>query len=120
MFLFRPLAYAVCAALLPTITQATPFDGIYKPAGTDYWSCDAERIGEDRHAVAIQGDKLFGVENTCTLSKATPVREMNAELYDAKCNAEGTTYAYRVMLMGHANGVYVIEDGFASEWIACP
>ncbi len=73
-----------------------------------------------RGDVAIQGDKLFGVENTCTLSKATPVREMNAELYDAKCNAEGTTYAYRVMLMGHANGVYVIEDGFASEWIACP
>ncbi|SFK92362.1 hypothetical protein [Shimia haliotis] len=120
MYFLRPLTAVTLAALLPAAAFATSFDGLYKPAGTDYWTCDPERIGEDRHAVAIQGDKLFGVENTCTLTNAVPVREMNATLYDAKCAAEGATYAYRIILMRHANGVYVIEDGFASEWLNCP
>lgn len=120
MFAFRPLTAAAFVALLPALAHTTPYDGLYKPADSDYWTCDPERVGEDRHALAIEGDKLYGVENTCTLTNAVPVREMNATLYDAKCSAEGSTYAYRLILMRHANGVFVIEDGFAAEWLNCP
>lgn len=120
MCVLRHLTFTALLSLSATTIDATPYDGLYRPANDDHWTCNPDRIGEERQAVAIEGDKLFGVENTCTLSGATPVRDMNAVLYDAKCEAEGATYIYRLMLMHHANGVWVIDDGFASEWISCP
>lgn len=106
------------AALLGTSAAAGPFDGTYQPAGYQ-WSCRSDQIGMDGGALSIQGDVLRGVENYCRLTRPTPVRDMNAVLYDAVCSAEGSQYSERVMLMRHRNGVYVMRDGSVADWRPC-
>ena len=62
---------------------------------------------------------LEGVESSCKLTKPTKVRGMDAVLYDAICSSEGEQYSYRVMLMRRDNGIYVVQNGYASEWRSC-
>lgn len=109
---------AACVALIAAPAFTGPFDGIYQPAGYQ-WSCRSEQIGMDSGALAIQGDVLRGVENYCRLTRPTPVRDMNAVLYDAVCSAEGSQYSERVMLMRHPHGVYVMRDGSVADWRRC-
>ena len=104
---------------LPALANATPYEGVFRPNYDFAESWDCTSIGMDGGAVAIEGDKLHGVENTCTLTDPVEVRGMNATLYDAECAAEGETAAERVMLMAHEYGIYVIRNGFVSDWLRC-
>lgn len=96
-------------------SSAGPFDGTYQFEG---WSC--ANIGEDGGALAIQDNMFFGVENTCELTNPTPVRDMDAILYDAKCAGEGETYSQRLMIMRTSDGVAIIQDGWVSDVKSCP
>lgn len=96
---------------------ATPFDGIYRPAGMDWWSC--QDVGMDGGAVAVRNNVLYGVESYCELTNPTNVRGISAVLYDAVCAAEGSEYSYRVMLMTHPEGIFVVQDGFVADWRQC-
>ena len=112
----------LCVTLLAAATPvlATPYDGVFRPnyAWAEGWDCQS--IGMDGGAVAIQGDQLLGVENSCTLTDPVEVRGMEATLYDAECSGEGTTYTERLMLMSSGDGgVVVIRNGWASEWARC-
>lgn len=114
-----PLAAVLLAAAWgPIAANATPYDGLYQPQGSN-WSCARAEIGMDGGALAIEGERLDGVENACTLADPVPVLGMDATLYDRRCSAEGTTYRDRVMLMRTERGVYVITDGFAALWERC-
>lgn len=112
-------AVLLLAALAPGLALATPFDGLYRPNHdfAERWDCRS--VGRDGGALAIEGDRLIGVENSCRLTAPVEVRDMNAVLYDADCTAEGESYAERVMLMAHDFGVYVIRDGLVLDWLAC-
>ena len=52
-------------ALTGTTATATDYDGIYRPniAAAANWNC--RNLGMDGGALAIQGDRFIGVENTC-------------------------------------------------------
>ncbi|MGR3636895.1 MAG: hypothetical protein ACU0BK_13370 [Shimia sp.] len=112
-------ALAFGVGLSPALSNASPYDGVFSPAGEGNWSCDPEQIGMDGGALAVMQGQMRGVENSCNLTNPTSVRGMNAMLFDAQCSSEGETYSYRVMLMSHANGIYVIQDGYAAEWRYC-
>ncbi len=114
----------LCFALIATTSAAfaTPYEGVYRPASAaaQTWTCRSVDVGMDGGAVAIQGDRLRGVENNCLLTNPVDVRGMSATLYDAECSGEGETYTERLMLMkGYDGGVVVIRDGWASDWARC-
>ena len=112
----------LCVSLLALATPAlaTPYEGVFRPnyAWASGWNC--RDVGMDGGAVAIQGDRMIGVENACRLTNPVAVRGMNATLYDAECSGEGESYSERIMLMLSGEGnVVVIRDGWASEWARC-
>lgn len=107
------------ACTLPLPLAATPYDGVFRPNFDFAESWDCSTLGAEGGAVAVEGDKLIGVENTCTLTDPVEVRGMKATLYDAACAGEGETARERVMLMAHDYGIYVIRDGFVSDWLRC-
>ncbi|MFT6605777.1 MAG: hypothetical protein ACJA2X_000953 [Halocynthiibacter sp.] len=112
-----------CAALIASTSMAyaTPFDGLYAPAGSyDSWSCKPSEIGAELGAVGVVNGHLEGVENSCELTEPTNIRGLDAIIYDAICFAEGEQYTHRVILMRHDSGIYVIQDGYSAEWRSCP
>jgi len=113
------LAVFALAALAPALCLATPYDGLYRPNYDVAAAWDCERIGVDGGALAIEDDKLMGVETTCTLSDPVEVRDMDGVLYDASCSSEGEAYGQRIMLLAHEFGVYVIRDGVVLDWLRC-
>jgi hypothetical protein len=114
----KKILMALGLALAATPLVAGPFDGLYQPAGMN-WSCRADQVGMDGGALSIRNNELRGVENFCRLTRPTPVRDMNAVLYDAVCSAEGTQYSERVMILRHSRGVHIIRDGWVSDWRYC-
>jgi hypothetical protein len=105
---------------LSSSALAGPFDGLYRPnfEWAQNWNCTS--VGMDGGAVAVWDDRLLGVENSCDLTGPVDVNGMSAVLYDAVCTGEGETYSYRVMLMKHASGIYVVSDGQVADWVRCP
>ena len=114
---------AIFAATLGTTHTAQAddgFDGLYRPAGPGFsnWTCNT--IGLDGGAFSIQGQQLVMVERWCELNAATPVREMDAILYDATCFSEGDRSTERLMLMRRAEGgVYLVRNGTVVAWDVC-
>jgi hypothetical protein len=106
-------------ALFPSLALATPYDGLYRPNYDFAASWDCTSVGMEGGALAIEGDRLIGVESACELGAPVEVRGMNAVLYDATCEGEGEAYEERVMLMAHDFGVYVIRDGIVADWLSC-
>ncbi|SMH57977.1 hypothetical protein [Maritimibacter sp. HL-12] len=106
-------------AIAPGLAFATPYDGLYRPNYDFAATWDCTDVGMEGGALAIEGDRLFGVENICELAEPVELRGMNAVLYDATCDGEGTRYEERVMLMAHDFGVYVIRDGQVADWLSC-
>ena len=109
----------VLACVLPSVAAAGPFDGLYRPNYDWALAWDCESVGVDGGALAVEGDTLRAVENTCTLTEPVEIRDMEAVLYDAACLGEGGASEGRIMLMSHDFGLYVIRDGFVLDWIAC-
>ena len=109
---------AIMAAVLAAGADATPFDGLYRPAFGG-WSCERSQLGMVGGALGIVDEAIHGVENTCRLSNAVPVRDMDAVLYDERCEGEGSASAGRVMLMRSADGVLIVRDGTVTSWLNC-
>ena len=105
-------------ALAAAQAAATPFDGLYRP-GIGGWSCERDQLGMIGGSLGILDDAIHGLENTCRLSNPTPVRDMDAILYDESCAGEGMTSAGRVMLMRSPDGVFIVNDGSVTEWLRC-
>lgn len=105
---------------VPAALADDGFDGLYRPAGPGFanWTCDT--IGLDGGAFSIQGQQVVMVERWCELNAATPVRDMDAVLYDATCFSEGETSTERVMLMRRdEGGVYLVRNGSLVAWDIC-
>lgn len=115
----RALMAGLSIALAATAAAAGPYDGVYRP-NYDFaagWNC--RDIGMDGGAVAVRDGVLYGIENACQLTNPTQVRGMAATLYDAVCSGEGESYSYRVMLMRTDEGILMIQEGFAADWLRC-
>ncbi|GGD32267.1 hypothetical protein [Sinisalibacter lacisalsi] len=115
----RLATLALALALAPSLAVATPYDGLYRPNYDFAAAWDCATVGVEGGALAIEGTRLIGVENTCELGDPVEVRGMNAVLYDATCEGEGEAYDERVMLMAHDFGVYVIRDAMVVDWLSC-
>ena len=74
----------------------------------------------DGGALQIKDGQFFGVENTCDLTNPTPVRDMNATLFDMICSAEGESYSERILIAHTENGVVTLSsDGYANQLTRC-
>lgn len=94
--------------------------GLYYPAGQGTWDCIT--VGMDGGAVAVQGTRLQGVENTCEMGNAFAVPGLDAMTFDLSCVGEGTSYdGGRVLLMPlQDGGLAILRNGFVSTWMRCP
>ncbi len=101
------------------VANATPYDGLYRPDAQWAETWDCKTIGLDGGAMSIAGDIYTSVENQCTLTKPTAIRDMDATLYDAECSAEGDDYFYRLMILETDTGVTIISNGYAAAWKSC-
>ncbi|OUS33498.1 hypothetical protein A9Q94_19105 [Rhodobacterales bacterium 56_14_T64] len=120
MSLHKIWTNVLALVIIGTSAHAAPFDGLYAPeSGYADWSCNPEEIGMGGGAVAVRDGYLYGVESECELVNPTNVRGMNAVLYDAICTGEGEEYSYRVMMMRQDTGIYLVQDGFVSDWRNC-
>ena len=115
----KSIVFAIFTTLVSSPVAAGPFDGLYHPAHMNSWSCRSDQVGRDGGAIAIQGDVLTSVEGSCRLTNPTVVRDMNAVLYDAACFVEGSEFNYRLMLLGHTQGVYMINNDGVFELERC-
>ena len=110
---------AVLLTLLATTANATPFDGLYRPDATWAEGWDCVSVGSDGGALSIENNTFNGVENTCTLSNPTPVRGMDAILYDAECSGEGMTNKERMMIMRTYSGIAIVRDLSVAPMVSC-
>ena len=110
---------AIFALLAPIQAVAGPFDGLFRPNYDWAESWDCKSVGRDGGAMAIDGEKVWGIDNPCTLSDPVEVRGMSAVLYDLTCAGEGEPYSERAMIMAHPFGVYVVTDGLVLDWLRC-
>ncbi|MFZ7091769.1 hypothetical protein [Primorskyibacter sp. 2E233] len=110
----RWLVLILSLVALPAV--AGPYDGLYKPQGSN-WNC--RDIGQDGGAIAVRGNTFDGVESRCALKNPVAVRGMSATLYDAECSGEGMTYGYRMMLLSSPPGLTVISEGYANYLEPC-
>ena len=113
------MIWAICGLLGPVAAVVGPFDGLYRPNYDWALAWDCKSVGQDGGALAIEGDVLTAIDNSCALSEPVEIRDMHAVLYDADCTGEGGASAGRIMLMTHDFGLYVIRDGFVLDWISC-
>ena len=109
---------AIIAALLAGTAGATPYDGLYHPSFGG-WSCEREQVGVVGGALSIEGDRINGLAYSCRLSGPTPVRDMDAVLYDEQCEGDWEAPPGRVMLMQSEDGVLMIRNSGVTEWLRC-
>jgi hypothetical protein len=107
---------ATTIALIATIANASQFDGKYRL--NQHWDCKI--VGMDGGAIRISGTKFEEVESSCSMTRPTKVRDMDAVLYDLNCSGEGETWSERVMIMKQQNGIAIIRRGSVGEWQLCP
>lgn len=112
------LALALCATtanadILPDV------QGLYRAdrAETD-GICTG--VGYDNASIAIEGNQVFFIETTCTLSDPSKLRDMpEGTLYDATCNGEGSVWYERMMVYQTYDGVVVISRGTVRTYRRC-
>lgn len=120
------------AALALTAAMSVPaaaqdlldrLQGAYLPAGTlpsAEIGCSGP-MGVPGGSIGIEGNRLMGLENACTLRDPVAVRGMDAQLFDTECTGEGMTYdGGRVLLMATPDGLVMLRDGIAVNWHRCP
>jgi len=111
--------FLIMLCTFPVVAHAQNFDGLYHPEGQRGWFCDLQSLGQEGGALGIQDNMLIGVENTCSLTNPVNVRDMDAVLYDLKCEAEGETSQERALIARSDTGVIILRDGFAAKWTLC-
>ena len=110
------MRWALVLALLPFAASANPFDGVYKQNA----NAECGLIGVDGGALEIKDGIFYGVESECRMTRPVNVVDMNATLYDMKCQGEGTEWEARAMFMKPADdGLIMVWDGFAFQYDRC-
>jgi hypothetical protein len=111
------IKFSIIFAFLASPVLAGNYDGTFRPEGALDWTCTGS--GSYGGAIAVRDNTLFDIEIACDLSNATPVRDMNATLYDGQCLGLAGSFRQRVMLMRTNSGIAIIRGGEASEWVRC-
>ncbi|MFK8035568.1 MAG: hypothetical protein AB8B94_15630 [Hyphomicrobiales bacterium] len=107
--------WLLCASLV----SVHAFDGLYYPKDDpEPWNCKAEDIGQYGGSLGVQEDKLYGVENTCTLT--SPRTTVYGLEFIGLCSGEGDEYREIITLLRTPMGLTVTSNGHKSEWLQCP
>ncbi len=112
---------SLAVVLLASAASAAPYEGNYLPLNYYPNAVSCHDAGKPEGLTWIRGDTLRMIEMPCTLSAPTPVRGMEATLYDALCTySDGVTQTGgRVMLMQAPGELWVIWDGYIEHWMRC-
>ena len=104
------------ALAAPLAAQDISFDGVYRqgPAAA------CANTGQDGGSIEIKNNEFFGVESMCRMTRPVNVVDMDATLFDMKCQGEGTEWEARAMFMKAANGgLIMVWNGFAFQYDRC-
>lgn len=92
------------------------FEGTYRPT----IDADCARVGETGGALQIADGVFHGLETECQMTMPTPVRDMDAVLYDMSCSGGGTDWQERALFMNAADGgLIMVWNGFAFHYDRC-
>ena len=108
-------SFAFC--LIPAMTAAGPFDGVYKQTANS----ECALVGVEGGSLKIEESIFYGVEVECRMVRPVDINEMNATIYYMECSGEGTTWTERAIMMNDADGdgIYMIWDGYAFRYDRC-
>ena len=106
-------------ALWAGVAGAADYSGTYGlTAGSD---CSILGMDHPNGTIVISEGVFSGIESSCRMTRPVDVIGMDATLFTFECAGEGLQWDMRVMLMWAAEGgIYVIRDGFAAQYPACP
>lgn len=112
------LGLGICAALLPALAWAGPYDGVYRQVA----NADCSLIGVDRGAIEIREGLFYGVEMECRMTRPVDVLQMDATLYTMQCTGEAERWTERALVMSSAedDGIIMLWDGYAFRYDRCP
>ena len=105
-----------CVTVAGPVASEGTWDGLWRASPTA--SC--VYTGGEGGALKIENDVLFGVENECRMTSPVNVRDMDALLYDMKCEGEGVSFTDRAMFMTASDGgLFLIWNGYAFKYDRC-
>lgn len=96
------------------------FEGLYEPATSDgvEWTCEARDLGQEGGALGVVDGALYGVENTCDLSRPR-LSSDGSVTFASTCDAEGERIKEEITLALTSDGVSVSRSGRTTEWRFC-
>jgi hypothetical protein len=100
---------------------ATPFDGLYRPAGPsgEGWSCDPAFLGYHGAAFGIVDGYLVGREDDhCRLVEERHIGNQRIQ-YSAICSGEGEPFQERVIIARTPSGISLDYGGEVIYWQSC-
>lgn len=105
-----------------SIRSVDYFEGLYRPSGPDgeTWSCNPQRLGQDRGALAVLDGHLEGLENRCELTDPRPGPMDASVTYKMTCKGEGMVSFGEVTLSLTASGLRLMREGRSFDWVRCP
>ncbi|WP_296644727.1 hypothetical protein [Roseinatronobacter sp.] len=113
------LAAFMIALPVSAISDTLRFDGTYSLSGQTQ-DCKVENNNMVSAAFRIQNGLLYGLGSVCRLDNPTPIRDMNAVLYDINCADVDGNWPKRIFLMyTQDKGLLRVLDGHAFFNPAC-
>lgn len=113
------------ALAIPSAAQADGpawrmFEGIYEPVNSDgvEWTCEARDLGQEGGALGVVDGALYGVENTCDLSRPR-LSSDGSVTFASTCDAEGERIKEEITLAVTSDGVSVSRNGRTTQWRSC-
>ncbi|GGL69121.1 hypothetical protein GCM10011392_24440 [Wenxinia marina] len=104
-------ALAIFLGLMPLPAVSQDFNGLCFPGD----GCTGD--------VPISGNTFYTCEENCLMENATPVRGMDAILYDVTCRGDSGTSLRRMMFVrtfsSSGTSAWVIENGGITPLIRC-
>lgn len=124
----KSIAVGVVSALALAVPSASRadgpawrmFEGLYEPANSDgmAWTCQARDLGQEGGALGVVDGELYGVENTCDLSRPR-LSPDGSVTFASTCDAEGERIKEEITLAVTSDGVSVSRNGWTTEWRSC-
>lgn len=104
---------------------ATPFDGLYRPAGEEYadWSCQEVDLGQDTGAIGVGFydfpiPRLIEEQTRCELNRGVFL-DWDTIKYRADCTSEGDSYHEDIVLTLTDIGMNIARDDESRQLQSC-
>ena len=116
LFLFCAPIFVSADGAKTTNSVSEIFNGLYGQKG---WRCDANQVGNDGGAIAVQNGFFHLIESRCQSVDAHPILNGMATEFELVCLGEGAIYGRDAVVVKISTGMILALDGAATFWQEC-